>query len=383
MYHHFLIVLSLFVTLSAYGKTENSRRDSIQTILAPYFTPPSQYANLFGKYRNPLLFYDGTPVKNKSDWALRRKEIRRRWMELMGNWPPLEEKNEMRILDTVHETSYIRHRVRFRWAPNEDTEGYLLLPYSCIGSHKNTPAIITVFYEPETSIGIGGKPYRDFGKQLAQRGFIVLSIGTTRSSQEKTYSIFYPEIHNATVEPLSMLACAAANAFNTLATRQEVDPHRIGIMGHSFGGKWAMFASCLYDRFACAAWSDPGIVFDESKPAVNYWEPYYLGYTSPPWRKRGNISPDNPASGLYPQLIQQGYDLHELHALMAPRPFLVSGGSCDPAERWIPLNHTIAINTFLGYSNRVAMTNRPLHAPNAESNQIIYLFFEYFLKPQR
>lgn len=26
-----------------------------------------------------------------------------------------------------------------------------------------------------------------------------------------------------------------------------------------------MFASCLYDKFACAAWSDPGIVFDETK----------------------------------------------------------------------------------------------------------------------
>ena len=27
---------------------------------------------------------------------------------------------------------------------------------------------------------------------------------------------------------------------------------RIGIVGHSYGGKWALFASCLYDKFACA-----------------------------------------------------------------------------------------------------------------------------------
>ena len=38
---------------------------------------------------------------------------------------------------------------------------------------------------------------------------------------------------------------------------------RIGIVGHSFGGKWSLFASCLYEKFACAAWSDAGIVFDE------------------------------------------------------------------------------------------------------------------------
>ncbi|MEX2403397.1 MAG: hypothetical protein WD625_04640, partial [Balneolales bacterium] len=75
-----------------------------------------------------------------------------------------------------------------------------------------------------------------------------------------------------------------------------------------------------------------------------------------------------------------GYDLHELHALMAPRPFLVSGGSEDPIERWVPLNHSIEVNNLLGYENRVAMTNRPEHSLNPESNEQIYLFFEYFLK---
>lgn len=86
------------------------------------------------------------------------------------------------------------------------------------------------------------------------------------------------------------------------------------------------------------------------------------------------------AKGLYPKLIKEGYDLHELHALMAPRPFLVSGGYSDQIERWIPLNWSIAVNRLLGYKNRVAMTNREKHSPNAESNEKAYLFFEYFLK---
>ncbi len=69
-----------------------------------------------------------------------------------------------------------------------------------------------------------------------------------------------------------------------------------------------------------------------------------------------------------------------MHALMAPRPFLVSGGPEDSSERWIPLNHTIAVNHLLGFENRVAMTNRLEHSPNPESNEQAYLFFEYFLK---
>lgn len=91
------------------------------------------------------------------------------------------------------------------------------------------------------------------------------------------------------------------------------------------------------------------------------------------------ISSDNPAQGLYPQLVREGHDLHELHALMAPRPFLVSGGSEDPPHRWQALNHTRAINEILGYQDRVAMTNRPAHDPTEASNAVIYDFFEYFL----
>lgn len=72
---------------------------------------------------------------------------------------------------------------------------------------------------------------------------------------------------------------------------------------------------------------------------------------------------------------KEKHDLHELHALMPPRPFLVSGGFSDGPERWIPLNHTILINRLLGYKNRVAMTNRPKHDPNPESNEVVYNFF--------
>ena len=141
-----------------------------------------------------------------------------------------------------------------------------------------------------------------------------------------------------------------------------------------------MFGASLYEKFAAAVWSDPGIVFEGSRESVNYWEPWYLGYHPKPWRKRGLITKENPARGLYPELIRDGYDLTELHALMAPRPFLVSGGSEDPVNRWKALNHTIAVNKLLGFDHRVGMTNRPTHSPDNESNEHIYLFFEFFLK---
>lgn len=350
--------------------------------IAPYFSPPEDWTDQPGKYRSPLLFADGRSVESAEDWSLRRSEILSEWEQLLGKWPPLITSPQVEVLEEqVREApnglTIAQRKIRFAWTPNELTTGYLLIP----NLRGPLPAVVTVFYEPETAIGIG-KPDRDFAWQLAQRGFVTLSLGTTEATQAKTYALYYPTLENAKVQPLSMLAYAAANAWYVLDSLPEVDSSRIGIVGHSFGGKWAMFASCLFEKFACAAWSDPGIVFDESRPSVNYWEPWYLGYHSPPWRERGVITDENPARGLYPQLKAAGRDLHELHALMAPRPFLVSGGSEDPVTRWQALKHSLAVNRVLGYSHRVAMTNRAEHSPNPESNLVLCEFFEHFLSGQ-
>lgn len=354
------------------------KEKTIPDYLLPYFSSPAEFAGQYGDFRSPLLFYNGSPVRTVADWTQRRKEILETWHKLMGEWPSIIRGQKPEYLESVRRENFMQHHIRFYWTPDEKTDAYLLVPDG--GGLK--PAVVTVFYEPETAVGIGGKPYRDFAYQLVQRGFVCLSIGTREASARQEFSLYYPSIDNAKVQPLSMLAYAAANAWEVLARTEGVDSTRIGIVGHSFGGKWAMFASCLYEKFACAVWSDPGIVFQEDRESVNYWEPWYLGYHPKPWRKRGLITSDNPAKGLYPELRKQGYNLTDLHALMAPRPFLVSGGSEDPPTQWIALNHAIKVNQLLGFQNRVAMTNRPEHSPNEESNEQIYRFFIHFLYPE-
>ena len=292
----------------------------------------------------------------------------------MGQWPPLLLHSSFEILDSIRRENFMQYSIRFFWRPDETTNGYLLIPE---GSGKK-PAVLCVFYESETGIGLK-RPNLDFAYQLAKRGFVTLSVGTPAIAKTKPFAQYYPNYEHATIQPLSMLAYLAANCWNLLADRPEIDSSRIGIVGLSYGSKWAMFASCLYEKFACAVWSDGGIVFDSKRPNVNYWDPWYLGYYPPPWSEKSS-EPDS-AKGLYPELIKNGFDLTELHALMAPRPFLVSGGSEDSLDRWIPLNETIRVNKFLGYENRVGMTNRREHLPDPESNEKVWQFFEYFLKP--
>ena len=348
----------------------DSRAEGVWKKIAPFFQPPAELAEDLGNYRSPLVFDDGRPVRTPDDWRRRREEILQFWHKSLGPWPPLVEKPAIEVIQTRQREGFAEKKVRLEVAPGLEIEGYLLVPEG----DGPRPAVLVVYYDAETGAGLNpkSKKLRDFGYQLTRRGFVTLSIGWPRD---------YTGKQSPLLQPLSSLAYIAANCYNALAVLPEVDPERVGIVGHSFGGKWAMFASCLYDKFACAAYSDPGIVFDEKRANVNYWEPWYLGWEAGRTREPGVPTEANPRTGPYKMLVETGHDLHELHALMAPRPFLVSGGAEDRPQRWKALNNAIAVNRLLGYENRVAMTNREGHSPTEESNEQLYLFFEHFLKP--
>jgi hypothetical protein len=340
--------------------------------IAPYFQPAAEFKGQLGSYRSPLQFADGRSARTPEDWVKRRAEILAQWHRLMGPWLPLLDKPQLVFREQARRENFLQHKVTVPIAPGQTVPGYLLVPEG----KGPFPAVLVPFYDAETSAGLNEKQHRDFGRLLAKRGFVVLCIGSPGGDALK------PDPGQPSWQPLSFLAYVAANCHTTLAQLPFVDAARIGVVGHSYGGKWAMFASCLYDKFAAAAWSDPGIVFEESRGSINYWEPWYLGRAEKTVRKPGRVTPANPRTGAYKVMMEQGRDLHELHALMAPRPFLVSGGAEDPPKRWLVLNHALAANAVLGQTNRVMMTNRKEHGPNEESNELLCLFFEHFLKPE-
>lgn len=354
--------------------------------IAAHFEPPAEFAGQLGKFPSPLRFYDGRPVATAADWPARRAEILATWHREMGPWPELLTRPRLELGASEDIAGVVRRRVQLEVAPGVRQPGFLLTPQRA----ARRPAVFVPFYAPEPMVDYQGPVtgqaaryanykrgrYLDFAWQLARRGFVTLAIGTPGDDA------YRPQLSGARCQPLSYHAYIAANAHTALAQHPGVDPARIGVMGFSYGGKWALFASCFHEPYACAVWNDPGIVFDESQPPTNYWEPWYLGLDPEITRRRGPVAQDNPRTGAYRRLIERGHDLTEVHALMAPRPFLVSGGNLDGAPaRWVALNHAVAVNRLLGHERRVAHTSRPDHAPNAVSNEQAYLFLEHFLGP--
>src|SRR2546426_903461 len=115
------------------------------------------------------------------------------------------------------------------------------------GKMKKRPAVLVVYYDAETGAGLGA-PLRDYAWQLANRVFVALSLEKptanidlkTPAKKPRSDPSLGPSGKPVLVEPLSALAYAAANAHTVLAQQPNVNPERIGIIGHSFGGKWAM-----------------------------------------------------------------------------------------------------------------------------------------------
>lgn len=369
---------------AAIGADQPTSSETLWKKLEPFAKPPEEFAGKLGNYKSPLKFADGSDVKTPADWARRREEIRTTWHKRLGAWPPLVEKPAIKKMAKVERDGYTEYKVQVPIDKDgKYVDGYLLIP----NGKGPFPAVIVPFYEPLTSIGQGAKGRgvgtHDYGLQLVKRGFVTLSIGTP-GSLDKLGGDTRDALIKAGVElrrqPLTMLAYVAANCLSALAQLPEVDALRIGIIGLSYGGKWSMFASCLDERFACAVWSDPGIVFNEKDSNVNYWEPWYLGFDPKVQRKAGVPTDKNPRTGLYKELIDAGDDLVDLHALMAPRPVLVGGGVQDPPKNWVALNHLVEVNKVLGHRSRAFLTARKTHVPTAEALELELTFFEYFLK---
>ena len=380
-----LVFVLLGATCFSTAMEAAAPRENPPAKIASFFAPPPEFAGQFGPYKSPLKFYDGRPVASPAEWPARRAEILKYWHEQMGPWPELLVSPKLELSEKqTRAGGIVQHRVKIEVSPGVMQHGFLLVPTG----DKPRPAVLVPFYVPEVSVAYqgllegeakkmmerSGSEDRAFAWQLAQRGFVTLAIGSPNGSAYK--------FGGMNCQRLSYLAYIAANCHTALAQRPEVDPVRIGVMGHSYGGKWAMFASCLYEKFAPRVWSDPrhrlrreALERELLGAVVSRLRCEQLSASAGSSRRRIR------APALTRRSSKADTTCIELHALMAPRPFLVSGGSEDFPARWIALNHAIAVNDFLGFKNRVAMTNRPDHSPNPESNEQAFAFLEYVLGP--
>src|SRR5262249_59805809 len=119
---------------------------------------------------------DGGPAKADEERAKARHQTLKARHDAMGAWPPLIDKPKVESLEKVRREcdGLTQHHLRIEVAPDRNTDdAYLLVP----DGQGPYPAVLVVFYDAKTGVGLGQTERLDFGLQLARRGFVVLSLG--------------------------------------------------------------------------------------------------------------------------------------------------------------------------------------------------------------
>ncbi len=264
------------------------------------------------------------PVKSIEDWALRRKEIIARMEQVMGplpnrtQWPEAQ----VRVLERTELPDGIwRHKIQFISDSNErPIKAWVCLPKPDpeASNRPGTGLRAAVLCLHQTNnvgkdepAGLGGLPNLYYALELAQHGFVTLSPDYP-SFGEYPYT-FSPEYGYISG---SMKAISDnMRAMDVLQSMEQVDPERIGCIGHSLGGHNTMFTAVFDTRIKALVSSCGFTRFHK------YYGGKLAGWTSPRYMPR-------IASVYHNHPDEVPFDFPEIVAAFAPRPFL----ACAPLQ---------------------------------------------------
>jgi len=121
--------------------------------IAPYFSPPAEFAGKLGEHRSPLKFEDGSVVRDAKDWPRRRAEILAKWNAVMGPWPELIERPKVEVQSSEAREGYTEQAVKVEVAPGQMLAGILLVVDGvALALTLSTPVTLDA---PRHSIAVG------------------------------------------------------------------------------------------------------------------------------------------------------------------------------------------------------------------------------------
>ncbi|HEY8661716.1 MAG TPA: alpha/beta fold hydrolase, partial [Hanamia sp.] len=245
------------------GKDDFNRRNFITSIAMGSFVlmglnPISSFGNVIKKSdrfnRTDLLVYldsngQKKPVTTLAEWAIKRKQILEGMQKAMGRLPDLSglPPLDMEIIEQLKEDNYTRLTINFTVAENERVPAYLYIP---IRKNKKDrlPAMLALH---ETDLigkgsvdGQGHNINLAYAKELAERGYVVIAPDYPSFGDLKEYDFKTDRYQSGTMKSIfDDMRCV-----DLLEAREDVDPDRIGVIGHSLGGHSALFAGAFDTR---------------------------------------------------------------------------------------------------------------------------------------
>jgi len=267
-------------------------------------------------------------VKSEEDWKVKRLQILDRLELAMGglpdtsNLPPMD----IQYRDSLKTDTYTRYTISFTPAENEDVTAYLYVPlFKRQGMKHAAMLVLHGTGDLGKRLVDGESPYanRAVAKELADRGYVVIAPDYPSMGEQKDYDFGNDRYESGTMKGIfNHIRCV-----DLLSTRSDVDPERIGVIGHSLGGHNSMFLAAFDTRLKVTVSSCGWTLFDYDNLEEDslYTERY--GGRLGDWAKDTYMPLLRTRYELDPQKIP--FDFDEVIAAIAPRAFFSNSPKYD------------------------------------------------------
>jgi dienelactone hydrolase len=264
----------------------------------------------------PLMQSDeGGPIRSIQAWETKRDRILSVLQELIGEPTPFDPVPPYaEVLGETDQGDHLRRHLRIATEPDDWIPAYLLIPKNL--PDKPMPAMIVLHQTQSPGkrepLGLVGDPDMAFAKELVKRGYLCIVpdvIGFGERIPEGTDPYhgaldFYRKHPKWTF--FGKMIWDFKQVVNFLETLPEVDPYRIGSIGHSHGAYGTIMCSIFEPRIS-AAIASCGFNTLRTDPNPNRWS---------------HLTALLPPLGFYVDDIKTApFDWHEVVACLAPRPY--------------------------------------------------------------
>jgi dienelactone hydrolase len=329
----------------------------------------------------------GKTVPTSVDWNERRKQILTRIQLVMGRLPTPSRREPLDmqwIGDPIQRARHVLRRLSFATERTnrgiDRVEAYLLEP-SRHDPAGRLPAVLCLHATnrgkeepaalPPSSLPDTIDPDGHYAVHLAERGYTALAVDHPNLSGGNytfdTYGLGYAS--NAMKAVWNNI-----RAVDLLAGLPDVDPYRIGCLGHSLGGNNTLFTMVFEPRIKVGVSNCGFSSFSKTYPSIA--RPHH--FASPAYMPRiESVFESN--SVLIP------FDFRDVIAACAPRPILISHAEHDPklliegvraaVASALPAYDRLGVRTSLGASYFPGGHSFP-----PEAQAVAYDWLDYWLK---
>lgn len=258
---------------------------------------------------------DVSTVRTREEWAARRQQVIVALERVMGPLPGQESMVPLDVRTTQESGGNDISRIKLSFQSDKAgrVTAWLLRRTQDLKSKAKRPAVLclhqTVRAGKDEPVGLVGSANMHYALELARRGYVTLSPDYPSLGEHQWDFKAHPEYVSGTMKAIH----DNRRAVDLLQSLPDVDPERIGVIGHSLGGHSAMFTAAFEPRLKAIV-SSCGFSSFHRDDVPSWTGPRYMPRIASVF---GNDADRLP------------FEFSDIIATFAPRPFLACAAIHD------------------------------------------------------